>query len=284
MSNAIEIKNLSKQYKGFLLDNISLNIPKGSIVGLVGENGAGKSTLINLILGISLPTSGSVTVLNQANDKDEFSNTKQDIGVVLDAPSFPITITVKQVNKIMKLTYKNWNETKFFENIKKFKLPLDKQFKDFSKGMQVKLSLAVALSHNAKLLVMDEPTSGLDPFAREEVVEHFMDFTREEDNTILISSHIISDLEKACDYIAYIHNGKLALFDEKDTMFEKYGILKLSKQQFEELPSEAVITKKEGAFGVEAFVYRQKVNESYNFEHVSLEDIVLNCLKGAVGK
>ncbi|NMD38718.1 MAG: ABC transporter ATP-binding protein [Christensenellaceae bacterium] len=279
MDYAIEINNISKQYKGFLLDKINLNIPKGSIVGLVGENGAGKSTLINLILGISKPTEGNINVLDCSNTSKEFTDTKQNIGVVLDSPCYPEAINVKQINNIMVLTYKNWDKEVFFEYIKKFKLPLDKKFKDFSKGMQMKLSLAVALSHKATLLVMDEPTSGLDPFAREEIVENFIDFTRDENNTIFISSHIISDLEKACDYIAYIHNGKLMLFEEKDAMFEKYGILKLSKKELETLPEDAIISKKENNFGFEVFVYRQRVNRGFTFEHASLEDIVINCIK-----
>ena len=197
--NAIEVKNLTKKYTDFTLDNVSFTLPMGCIMGLIGENGAGKSTTIKLLLDAITRDSGEISILGKSN-KDNFKATKEDLGVVLDEAHFPESINPKQVNAIMKNTYTNWNENTFFNYMKKFDLPLKKSFKDFSRGMRMKLMIAVALSHDAKLLILDEATSGLDPIVRDEILELFYEFTREEDHSILISSHIVSDLEKLCDY------------------------------------------------------------------------------------
>ena len=201
--NAIEITNLTKKYKGFTLDNLCLNLPKGCIMGLIGENGAGKSTTIKMLLDIVRPDGGDIKIFGEKPAAMQ----KNDIGVVLDEVGIPESFTIKDINAVMKHSFNNWNEQTFFQYMAKFKLPEKKNFKTFSKGMKIKMGIAIALSHDAKLLILDEPTSGLDPVVRDEIVEILNDFTRDESHSILISSHIVSDLEKICDYIAFLHNG-----------------------------------------------------------------------------
>ena len=275
--NALEIKNVTKKYKGFTLDNINLTLPSGCIMGLIGENGAGKSTLIKAILGM-IKYDGTISVLG-AEGKAELLNAKQDIGVVLDQSYFPDGINVKQVNSIMKNTYENWDENEFFGYIDKFSLPLDTAFKDYSRGMRMKLSMAVALSHKAKLLILDEPTGGLDPIVRDEIVDILYDYTRAEDHSVLMSSHILSDLEKLCDYIAFIHEGKLVFVDEKDALTERYGIVNCSEAEFEFIKDAAVGVRKNG-YSVQALVDREKAS-GIKTESATLEEIIVFMVKGA---
>lgn len=275
--NALEIKNVTKKYKGFTLDNINFTLPSGCIMGLIGENGAGKSTLIKAILGM-IKYDGTISVLG-AEGKAELLKAKQDIGVVLDQSYFPDGINVKQVNSIMKNTYENWDENEFFGYINKFSLPLDRAFKDYSRGMRMKLSMAVALSHKAKLLVLDEPTGGLDPIVRDEIVDILYDYTRAEDHSVLMSSHILSDLEKLCDYIAFIHEGKLVFVDEKDALTERYGIVNCSEAEFEFIKDAAVGVRKNG-YSVQALVDREKAS-GIKTESATLEEIIVFMVKGA---
>lgn len=272
--NAIEVKNLTKKYTDFTLDNVSFTLPMGCIMGLIGENGAGKSTTIKLLLDAITRDSGEVFILGKSN-KDNFKETKEDIGVVLDEAHFPESINPKQVNAIMKNTYKNWNENIFFNYMKKFDLPLKKSFKDFSRGMRMKLMIAVALSHDAKLLILDEATSGLDPIVRDEILELFYEFTREEDHSILISSHIVSDLEKLCDYIAFIHKGKMLFVEEKDVLLDNYRILKCLKDDFEDVDPDCIVGMRKSPYGVEALVLKEKINSVFNLEKPTIEDIIV---------
>lgn len=273
--NSIEIKNLTKTYSDFKLNNVSLNLPSGTIMGLVGENGAGKSTTIKLIMNTIKADSGNISVLGKSNLSSEFTDLKQDIGIVLDEAYFPEVLNAKNIGKIMKLSYKNWNDNLYNNYLQKFSLPLNKKFKEYSRGMKMKLAISVALSHSPKLLILDEATSGLDPMVRDEILDVFNDFTRDERHSILISSHIISDLEKICDYIAFIHKGELILSEGKDVLLEQYGILKLSKQELLDLPANSIVRKRKKPFGYEILAYKDKVNSSFEFEHTSLEDIVL---------
>ena len=206
MVNAIEVENLTKAYGNFILDDVSFALPSGCIMGLIGENGAGKSTIIKLIFNMIKRESGEIRVLGQDN-RSGFDTVKQDIGVVLDNDCFPDCVRLKDIDLIMGNIYEGWSSMKFGEYCNSFALPFDKKFKSFSKGMKMKTSIAVALSHGAKLLVLDEATSGLDPIIRDEILDIFNEFTRSEEHSILVSSHILSDLEKICDYILYIHNG-----------------------------------------------------------------------------
>lgn len=267
--NAIEINNLTKNYKGFKLDNISLTLPSGCIIGFIGENGAGKSTTIRSILGMVKPDSGEIKIMG----KDMDSTLKNDIGVVLDEVGLPSVVNVKDVNRMMKKFYKNWDEKQFFDYIKRFSLPENKKFGEYSKGMKMKLGIAVALSHHARLLILDEPTSGLDPLVRDEIIDILNDFTREDDHSILISSHIVSDLEKICDYIAFIHNGKLMLCEEKDVLLEKFRFINVTKEQLAELDQSAIKGRKVGKFGVEAIAEADNIPACFTSAPVTIEDL-----------
>jgi len=278
--NAIEIKGLCKSYDDFELENINLVLPSGCIMGLVGENGAGKSTTIRLIMNAIKSGAGQITVLGTDNKSREFLRVKEDIGVVLDEAYFPEVLTAQNVNSIIKNTYKNWDEKCYFDYMVKFNLPLKKQFKDFSRGMKMKLAIAVAMSHNPKLLILDEATSGLDPMVRDEILDIFNDFTRDETHSVLLSSHIVSDLEKICDYIAFVHRGKLIFCEEKDRLFEEYGIVRMTKSDFEAIPEDAIVGKKVTDYGVEALVRKNAVSGAFATELATIEDIILNIAKG----
>lgn len=279
--NALEIKNLSKAYKGFKLDNISLTLPKGCIMGLIGENGAGKTTTIKLILDTIKRDNGIIKVLGEDN-LINFKERKEDIGVVLDQAYFPESFTVKQVNLVMKNTNKRWNQDLFFMYVQKLSLPQDKAFKDFSRGMKMKLAISVALSHEAKLLILDEATSGLDPIARDEILNILYDFTRQDDHSILISSHIVSDLEKLCDYIAFIHKGKLLFCEEKDKLLEKYGLLKCNKADFEVIDPKAVHGVRRNNYSIEALVETSMIPSSMYVDRASIEDIIVFMAKEGI--
>ncbi len=278
--NSIEVNNLSKSYGEFKLDDISFNLPMGTIMGLVGENGAGKSTIIKLIMNAIKADSGEVFVLGKSNLSSEFVDTKQDIGIVLDEAYYPEVLTIKNINKVMKSSYKNWDNSVFSNYIERFSLPKNEKFKNFSRGMKMKLAIAVALSHKPKLLILDEATSGLDPKVRDEILDVFNEFTRDENHSILMSSHIISDLEKICDYISFVHKGKLVLSDEKDLILEKYAILKLSQEKLDDIPKDAIIRKRETKFGAEILVHKDKINSSFIVEKISLEDIIVFMARG----
>ncbi len=278
--NALEIKNVSKSFSGFCLDNVSLTLPSGCIMGLIGENGAGKSTTIKLILDMLHKDSGTITILGKDNGKN-ISLIKEDVGVVMDEVGIPECLTTKQVGKVMKHTFRNWNEDEYARLLQKLSLPDNKQFKDFSRGMKMKLGIAVAMSHGAKLLLLDEPTSGLDPVVRDEVVEMFYDFTRDENHSILISSHIVSDLERLCDYVAFLHNGKLLLCEEKDELLSKYGIIHCTVEQLSELDENTVKYKKETPYGVEIMVSRKNVPATFKISPISIEELFVFMVKEA---
>lgn len=278
-ANALSIRNLTKRYKDFTLDNISLELPGGCVMGLIGENGAGKSTTIKAITGAVRPDEGKIFVLGSDIKDEEYIRRKEEIGVVMDEACFPDVLTPAQVNEVMKKIYVNWQEDTYDQFLKKFDLPLKKTFKEFSKGMKMKLSIAVALSHGAKLLILDEATSGLDPIVRDEILEVFNDFTRDEEHSILISSHIVSDLEKICDYIAFIHKGKLLFCEEKDILQEQYGLLSISARDFEAIDPEAVISSRNTGYGVEALVRRDMIPEGIRLEKAGIENIMIAMAK-----
>ncbi len=278
--NALELKNVSKSFSGFCLDNISLTLPSGCIMGLIGENGAGKSTTIKLILDMLHKDGGTITILGKDNEKD-ISLTKEDIGVVMDEVGMPECLTAKQIGNVMKHTFRNWNETEYARLLQKLSLPDNKQFKDFSRGMKMKLGIAVAMSHGAKLLLLDEPTSGLDPVVRDEVVDMFYDFTRDENHSILISSHIVSDLEKLCDYVAFLHKGKLLLCEEKDVLLSEYGIIHCTVEQLSELDRNMVKYKKDTPYGAEVIVSRKNAQDGFKLSPISIEELFVFMVKEA---
>ena len=278
--NAIEIKDLCKTYPGFSLDHVNLTLPCGCIMGLVGENGAGKSTTIRLILDMIARDSGTITLLGKDN-RENIRLLKEDIGVVLDEVGIPACLNPKQVGKIMANTFRNWEQAVYDSLLEKLAVPPEKPFKDFSRGMKMKLGIAIALSHRPKLLILDEATSGLDPVVRDEVLDLFSEFTREESHAVLISSHIVSDLEKICDYIAFLHKGRLLLCEEKDALKEKYGLLRCSREQLSALPPEAVIGRKETAYGVEAIAARDAVPAGLSLSPIDIEELFIFMVKGA---
>lgn len=277
-TNALEIKNLTKSFKGFKLDNVSFTLPSGCIMGLIGENGAGKSTLIRCILDILHKDGGTITVLGRDN-RDNLKLTKEEIGVVTDEVGIPECLNAKQVGKIMKNTFKSWDEKAYENYLTKLAIPDGKQFKDFSRGMKMKLGIAAALSHGSKLLLLDEATSGLDPVVRDEVVDMFGDFTRDESHSVLISSHIVSDLEKLCDYVAFLHKGRLLLCEEKDRLLEEYCILRCEAERLKTLDPKNIISKKETPYGAEAVILRSAVPKDADISPVSLEELFVHMVK-----
>ena len=280
--NAIKLSHINKSFGDFAIRDLNLTVPSGTICGLVGENGAGKSTTIRLLMGVLRPDSGTASVLGADVSSPEFRDVKEDVGVVLDEAYFPESLNAVQVGKIMAATYRRWDQRLYDGYLKRFDLPEKKQFKDFSRGMRMKLAIAVALSHQPKLLVLDEATAGLDPIVRDEVLDIFNEFTREEDHSILISSHILSDLEKLCDYIAFIHKGDLLFCEEKDQLLEQYGIFEDSRENLDCLQPEAIVAREESRYGgVRALVKRDLAPTGFRLEKPTVEDVVLFLVKGA---
>ena len=283
MENNIELKNVSKSYKGFTLKNISFNVPQGSIVGLIGENGAGKTTTIKSILNIT-NAEGSVTIFGKDSEKAE-KEIKNDIGVVLDDSFLSDYLTAKHVNSIMKDVYKTWNEGKYINLLKQFDLPKDKLIKDFSSGMKMKLKIATAISHNPKLLILDEPTSGLDPVVRNEILDIFRKYIEEDETrSILLSTHITSDLEHISDYIVFIEKGKMVFDLPTNELLENYGIIKCSKEDFSRLDEKDYIKYKKEKYQYEVLTSnKDTIRRKYNITTIdkpSIEDIMLFYIKG----
>lgn len=248
MDYALQINNLCKSYKNtdFKLQNVSFNIPKGSIVGFVGKNGAGKSTTLNAILNIIHKDSGNVTFFGEAMT-DNTKSIRNDIGVVFDSIHFSGELTPKKLEKVLNDIYENWDSALFFSYLERFHISNNKKIKTFSRGMTMKLSISVALSHKAKLLILDEATAGLDPVVREEMLDVFLEFVENENNSILMSSHISTDLEKISDYIIFIDNGEIILTEKKDTLVYEYGIARMKQCDFDKLDkSEYLALRKRG--------------------------------------
>ena len=278
--NAIELHDLTKAYPGFTLGPLNLALPSGCILGLVGENGAGKSTTIKLILGLIHRDGGSITLLGKDNRQD-LHLIKEDIGVVLDEVGIPNCLTASQVGKVMAGTFSRWHQETYENLLDRLAIPRKKPFKEFSRGMKMKLGIAIALSHEAKLLILDEATSGLDPVVRDEILDIFSEFTREESHAVLMSSHIVSDLEKLCDYIAFLHKGQLLLMEEKDRLLEEYGLVHCTQEALSQLPEQAVKSKKTSAYGAEALVLREFVPLDWHISPVSIEELFLFMVKEA---
>ena len=278
--NALELKNVTKSFTGFRLDAINLTLPCGCVMGLVGENGAGKSTTIKLILDMLHKDGGSITVLGRDN-QDDIRLTKEDVGVVMDEVGIPECLNAKQVGNVMRHTFRNWDGAEYARLLQKLSVPERKPFKEFSRGMKMKLGIAVAMSHGSKLLLLDEATSGLDPVVRDEVLEMFDDFTRDETHSILISSHIVSDLEKLCDYVAFLHQGKLMLCEEKDALLSQYAMVHCTAEQMKTLQPDAVLHKKETPYGVEAMVRRSAVPNGWSVSPISMEELFVFMVKEA---
>lgn len=276
--NVIEIKNATKDFGDFKLDNISFEVPEGSVCGFIGQNGAGKTTTIKLILDVLNVDAGEIFVFGQTI-KDDSAKLREDIGVVFDEMGFHEFMTGKDINIMMKNIYKNWDEKVFFDYLKRFSLPTKKPCGSFSRGMRMKLQIAVALSHNAKLLIMDEPTSGLDPIVRNEMLQIFREYVLEEDHTILLSSHITGDLEKLADEVVFINGGKIVLAGNKDDIIEKHGLLKCKKDDLKDISESLIVYAQSGTYSVEVLVNDRKacakLYPEMIIEQASLEDIML---------
>ena len=280
--NAIELSHVDRVLGDFTIQDLDLRVPSGTICGLVGENGAGKTTTIRLMMDALRPDRGSIRVLGTDVSSPEFRAVKEDNGVVLDEAYFPENLNACQVGKVLAKTYRRWDSKAYGQYLDRFSLPRKKQFQDFSRGMKMKLAIAAALSHDPKLLILDEATSGLDPIVRDEILELFSEFTLEEDHSILISSHILSDLEKLCDHIAFLHQGRLLFCEEKDRLLEMYGIFVGTAQQAEVLRPEAVAGRMESNYGgVRCLVRRAEVPPALELERPTVEDIILFLVKGA---
>ena len=270
MTNCIEIRGLVKEYKTFTLGPVDLAVPGGSILGLIGENGAGKTTLIKSLLGVVRPGGGEVKLLGTDPDR-----AKEDIGVVMDDCFFSEYLRVRDVDTVLSRVYKGWDRGLFRDYLDKFGLAGAKNIKELSRGMRMKLSLAAALAHRPKLLLLDEATAGLDPVVRDEILDEFLDFVSDEDHGILISSHITSDLEKAADYIAYLHGGKLLMCDEKDRLLESYGRLVCTRADLEQVDRGCLVSVRKSQYSTEALI-RNRGDFQRRYPRLTVEPITLD--------
>lgn len=279
IENSIVVRNLKKTYGSFCLENINLEVPTGCIIGFIGENGAGKTTTIKSILGLVKKESGEIEIFGKKL-KESSRKEREKIGVVFDENHIPENLNAIECGKVMGKIYQNWEEKVYIDYLERFSLPLKKEIKEYSRGMKMKLNIAIALSHKTKILILDEATSGLDPIVREEVLDLFQEFIQEEDHSILMSSHITSDLEKIADYIIYIHKGQIQFCMQKDELLHNYGILKCSKEDFIKIDKKNVVGSRENAYGVEALIIKSKELDKYIVDKVTLENLMLFYGKG----
>lgn len=284
MNNVLEINNITKDYKKFKIDNISFNLPKGYIMGFIGANGAGKTTTIKLILNMIKRDSGEIKVFGLDNIREE-ERIKEQIGVVFDECYYLEDWTLNDVEKAVSMFYKNWNSSIYEKYLKEFNLARDKKVKDLSRGMRMKLMIAVAFSHEAKLLILDEPTSGLDPVARDEFLDILRDYIEDEEKSVIFSSHITSDIEKIADYITYINNGKIIFTGEKDEFLEKYCIIKGGKEDITESQKKEIIGLIMHSTGFEGLIELKKAvgfSSKVIIEKASLDEIMIYMNKEAM--
>lgn len=281
--NAIEVKQLVKQQgEFFTLRCPALTLPSGCIMGLVGRNGAGKSTLIHILLGMIRRDGGEVSLLDMG-DAAQNKQILEHVGVVLDnAAGIPAMMRVSQVGGLMRGIYPHWDSATFERYLTRFDMPRRAKFGELSRGMRVKLNIAVALSHGARLLILDEATNGLDPLVRDEVLELLRDFVCDDSHAALISSHLIGDLERICDYVAHLRAGELVLCEEKDALIERYSWLRTTAEQLAALPSGAVLGKRENAFGADAIVLRTALPHGAPLIPVTLEEVFVSMEKEEV--
>ena len=282
MDNILEVRNLTKQYADFTLDHVSFSIPKGTIMGLIGENGAGKSTTINAILDLIRKDDGTVTFWGQ--ELSSAKQLKEDIGVVFDGINFYETLTAAKIGKISQTAYKQWDDRLYREYLNRFQLPADKEIKTFSKGMKMKLCIAVALSHKPKLLILDEATSGLDPVMRDDILDVFLEFVQDEEHSIMISSHITTDLEKVADTITFIHQGKVLFCKAKDELLYHYGIIRCRAAVFDEIDKSEILAYRKEDYQWNVLVAdKEKARRRYKnavVDDAAIDDIMLLYVKG----
>ena len=287
MDVILQVDNLTKQYSDFKLDNVSFSIPKGTIMGLIGENGAGKSTTINAILDLIKKDGGTATFWGQELTENT-KQLKEDIGVVFDGINFYETLTPAKIGKISQAAYSQWDVSLYQGYLKRFALPDDKEVKTFSKGMKMKLCIAVALSHHPKLLILDEATSGLDPVMRDDILDVFLDFVQDENHSILMSSHITTDLEKVADYITFIHQGKVLFCKSKDELRYHYGIIRCGAALFDAIDKSEVLAYRKCDYQWDVLVAnKDSARRKYKnaiVDDASIDDILLLYVKGEQAK
>ena len=280
-ANSISVHNLRKRFPGFLLDDISFQVPCGRIVGFIGENGAGKSTTIKLILNQLRRDGGSIEILGEDNTKYLQHGS---IGVVFDECKFHDVLNAHDFGEIMSGIYNTWDQTLYTQYLKQFGIPPAQRIKELSKGMKMKLSIVCAISHHPDILILDEATTGLDPVVRDEILDLFLDFIQDEKHSILFSTHITSDIQKIADYVVLIHNGKLIFEEQKDEMIYNYGIIRCKKADFSQINPDDYLISRETTLSMECLVRdREAVRKKYsNFivDNASIEDIMLFYIKG----
>ena len=271
--NAIEIRDLTVKYDGFTLDRVSFDVAKGSIMGFIGQNGAGKTTTIKALLNIIGRAGGSIKMLGLDNIKDELE-IKEYISAVFDTIPFQDVLTANNLNAILKEVYREWSSETFYGYLDRLSLPSKKKIRDFSKGMKMKLQISVALSHNSKLLIMDEATTGLDPVVRNECLDMFLEYLQDENHSILMSSHITTDLEKVADSVTFINKGKLLLTGYKDDVLQQHGVIKCKKSDYKEISPEDIISARLNDFGAEVMV-KDKAMCRNKYSGLTLDDTTL---------
>ena len=278
MENCIEIKGINKKYAQFELKDVSFSVPCGTVMGFIGENGAGKSTTIKAILGLMKPDSGEINVLGE-DSQNLSKKLKEKIGVVFDGLTFPNSLYAIQLDKVMTGIYRNWSSETFFKYLTRFELPTKKKFRTFSRGMEMRLSIAAALSHDPQLLVLDEPTSGLDPVMRSEILDIFLEFMQDESHSILLSSHITSDLDRIADYITFIHKGKVIFTEERNEMRDKYRIIKCGEEQLALIDKEDIIGMRKNRFNCEVLTTAAEKYPDLAVDIPTIDDIMVFYVK-----
>jgi len=278
MENCIEIKGINKKYAQFELKDVSFSVPCGTVMGFIGENGAGKSTTIKAILGLMKPDSGEINVLGE-DSQNLSKKLKEKIGVVFNGLTFPNTLNAIQLDKGMTGIYRNWSSETFFKYLTRFELPTKKKFRTFSRGMEMRLSIAAALSHDPQLLVLDEPTSGLDPVMRSEILDIFLEFMQDESHSILLSSHITSDLDRIADYITFIHKGKVIFTEERNEMRDKYRIIKCGEEQLALIDKEDIIGMRKNRFNCEVLTTAAEKYPDLAVDIPTIDDIMVFYVK-----
>lgn len=285
MNNILELKEVSKTFpqSNFTLDKISFSLPYGAIMGFVGENGAGKTTTIGCILNTVAKDNGTITLFGKEM-QDNDTDLREKIGVVYDGDNFPSYLTAGQLSKIMQGLYKKWDNSLYQKYLNDFHLPAQQKIKNYSRGMTMKLAISVSLSHHPQLLILDEATSGLDPIMRDEILDVFLDFVQEEDHSILLSSHITSDLEKIADYITFIHDGKLIMTASKNDLVYNYAVMRCRESQFLALNPSDILAYRKRDFQIDVLVLNgkeaQKKYKDVVVDHVSIDEIMLLLVKG----
>ncbi len=276
---AISIRGLTKQYPGFTLGPIDLNVPCGSIVGFIGENGAGKSTTVRSMLDIVHPDAGTVLYFGQPL-QGAGGDMRRYLGVVYDELYITPYFSAMDLGRIGQKTFDTWQMDAYRSYLKQFQLPEKQRVKEYSRGMKMKLQMAYALSHQARLLILDEPTSGLDPVVREEILDLLLEFIQDDSHAVLISSHILSDLEKVADYVAMIHGGRMVLYEDIVTLRDHYALYACTAEQAATLPQEAIMARRDNAYGVQLLVRKDRLPAGLALDRPSMEDIMLMLVKG----